>query len=368
MNRNPIVLATILLTACVATSTPTPSPAGTPSPGPDLRPTGVRPNAPTSPPTNTPAPSPTPAPGLVQLTSGGCCVQPFWSPDGSEVWFLDHPSESAQAGLWGVSVHGGEPHFVTDRLGNYSADGSLLAYPQGSKTYVERVATGERWVVPAEGRSVSISPDSTQIAWQVNSSIFSFDRRAVDIWIANIDGGNPRQIIRLIGGGLSGWFPDGQHLLVTRREEAGADPILSVLSIANGTVRPLATNRNLRGASISPGGGWVAYQITFSGDPSIDGIWITASDGSDSTRLDLFGPYRWRSEGKLLIVPFEYAAGTNSHRLVEADAATGQTYPLTDPAMTPFRIANGDWAVSPDGRRVVLLNADDRNLWLIELP
>jgi Tol biopolymer transport system component len=314
------------------------------------------------------APSPTPLPAPRQLTSGGCCVQPFWSPDGAEVWFIDHPSESAQAGLWGVGVAGGEPHFVAERLGGYSADGSLLVYPDGGQTVIERVATGERWVVPTEGRAISISPDSSQIAWQVNSSIFSFDRRAVDIWVANIDGGGARQVVRLVGGGLSGWFPDGQHLLVTHRESAGSNPILSVLALADGTLRPLATSRNLRGTSISPGGGWVAYQITFSGDPSIDGIWITSSDGAVSTRLSLFGPYRWRSEGRLVIVPLESAAGATSHRLVEAEAATGQMTPLTDPSLTPFRIANGDWAISPDGRHMVFLNDADRNLWLIALP
>jgi Tol biopolymer transport system component len=295
-------------------------------------------------------------------------VQPFWSPDGSEVRFIDHPSDSAQAGLWAVSVLGGEPHFVTARLGSYSADGSLIVYPEGGQTYIERIATGERWVVPTEGRAISLSPDMTQIAWQVNSSLFSFDRRAVDLWVANLDGSGARLVVRLVGGGLSGWFPDGQRLLVTHRESAGSDPILSVLSLADGTLRQLASSHSLRGVSVSPEGGWVAYQIAFSGDPAVDGVWVSSSDGAFAVRLDLFGPYRWRSEGRLLIVPLESASGSASHRLVEADVATGQTAPLTEPGLVPFRIANGDWAVSPDGRRVVFLNAEDRNLWLVELP
>jgi hypothetical protein len=48
--------------------------------------------------------------------------------------------------------------------------------------------------------------------------------------------------------------------------------------------------------------------------------------------------------------------------------AAGVAAPFTDPALTPFRIANGDWAVSLDGSQIVFLSADDRNLWLIALP
>ena len=49
------------------------------------------------------------------------------------------------------------------------------------------------------------------------------------------------------------------------------------------------------------------------------------------------------------------------------DVTTGEQRILTDPAQ-PFRIANDDWHVSPDGRHVVFWNADDSALWLISLP
>jgi Tol biopolymer transport system component len=41
-----------------------------------------------------------------------------------------------------------------------------------------------------------------------------------------------------------------------------------------------------------------------------------------------------------------------SHELWELDANTGETRRLTNPDVTPFKIANGDWAVSPDGQHV----------------
>jgi Tol biopolymer transport system component len=46
---------------------------------------------------------------------------------------------------------------------------------------------------------------------------------------------------------------------------------------------------------------------------------------------------------------------------------SGASRPLTDPTVTSLKIANNDWAVSPDGRYVVFVNAADHNLWLLDL-
>jgi hypothetical protein len=54
--------------------------------------------------------------------------------------------------------------------------------------------------------------------------------------------------------------------------------------------------------------------------------------------------------------------------LLEVDAAAGAARALTDPAVTPLRIAGGDWALSPDGQRLAFVSAEDRNIWILELP
>jgi len=56
-----------------------------------------------------------------------------------------------------------------------------------------------------------------------------------------------------------------------------------------------------------------------------------------------------------------------SHRLWELDVNTGETRRLTDPDVTPFKIANGDWTVSPDSRHVAFVGSRDRNIWLLTL-
>jgi hypothetical protein len=49
-------------------------------------------------------------------------------------------------------------------------------------------------------------------------------------------------------------------------------------------------------------------------------------------------------------------------------AAEGTYRPLSEPAVTPFRVANGDWNVSPDEKTVAFLAAGELNIWLMDLP
>lgn len=68
---------------------------------------------------------------------------------------------------------------------------------------------------------------------------------------------------------------------------------------------------------------------------------------------------------RLLVIPFRPEAA--SHELWELDINAGEARRLTHPDATPFKIANGDWSVSPDGRHVAFLDSRDRNIWLLTL-
>jgi Tol biopolymer transport system component len=295
---------------------------------------------------------------------------------------MDRPDAPGPRGIWGVNVSGGEPQFVTDRVGVPSPDWTLVAYPEGGQTFVERLALprggasrseveggGERWVIAnAAGRAVSFSQDGRLILWQAASSSENFDRRVVEVWVANVDGSESRVAARLIGGGVSGWFPGGERVLVSGRASLSDDPFLAAFNLSDGSLTVVARGARLRGGTLSPDGGWVACQITFSGDAAQDGLWVARTDGGEARRLEVFGAYRWRSEGKLWVIPLEALTSAASHRLLEVEAASGAVRALTNPAITPFRVAGGDWSPSPDGRRVVFVSADDHNLWVIDLP
>jgi WD40 repeat protein len=339
------------LASQVAASTATPPAAATitPTPGP----------------TATLAPSPTPFPAARQLTEGGCCVRPFWSANGEQVRFIDRPSAPAPSGIWGVALDGSDPVFVAARPGMYSPDETLVAYPSGGQTVIERVAGGETWTVPSSGRPVQFSPDSQRIAWQLASSTINFDRRTVQVWVASVDGSDAVQVAQLVGGGLAGWFPDSRRLLITRRAEAGDQIELLVVDPAGGEPQLIASAPRLRGVALSPLGGWLAYQVTFSGDAGLDGLWLVRADGTAARRLDTFGAYAWRAEGRLLVIPLE--PGSAANRLLEIEAATGQTRELIDPAHTPLHIAEGNWSLSPDGGRLAFVATEDHNIWVLDL-
>lgn len=317
-----------------------------------------------------PAPAQVPRiPSIRQLTTDGCCVQPFWAPDGRRVLFIDKPSPSGQVGLWSVDTSrpGAAPELYTPRLGFYTGNMAFLVELTDTATTLERVADGTRWTVPANGRSVAISPSHTLIAWQMSDSSVPFERRVAQIWVANLDGSNAHVAATVTGGGLSGWITD-DLLLLSRRETTGAEnQILYTHSLSGAPSAELVRSDRLSGGLLSPDGRWLVYSIALSQDTSQNGVWAVRTDGSARRRLDraLYGSYQWRDAHRLLIVPFKL--GATSHELWQYDVETGEAHRLTDPAVTPFKIANADWRVSPDGRAVVFVSSADDNLWLVEL-
>jgi len=314
--------------------------------------------------------SPTPsAPPIVQLTSGGCCVQPFFSPDGAQVLFLDKPAPDAPSGFWGVFISGGEPVFWTDRLGIYARDGSLRAFPEAGNTIVERLADGQRWRIQSYGRPVSFSPDNQWVAWTTGNAGPPFGANLRNVWVSRVDGTEAHKVVDLINGGFSGWLPGGRILISGSLGSGDEDQAFWAYTLADGSSFEVARGPRLRNGTLSPGSSWLAYTVTFSGDPAQDGLWLANVASGERYRSDLFGSFRWRDDAHLLVVPLdlEVLQTTGSHVLFQITAADGVTVPLTDPQHSPFKIANGDWTVSPDGSKLAFVSAADNNIWLMEL-
>lgn len=375
-----LLACSLLLAACSLISPPAPSGAGPlgsgggaptvglpvatyTAPPPAIRTATLPVNTPTQPPTLTPTP---PAVVIRQLTSGGCCVGPFWSPDGSRVLFIDKPSPEAPSGLWGASLAGGAPELFTDRLGIFSSDMQLRAFPQNRGTIVERLSDGAQWAIPSQGRQVSFSPDGTMLAWTAGQNAGPLDQEMRTVWVSRSDGSEAREVITLYGGGFSGWFPDGRLLVSGKLDPNEETQAYMAVSLSGGAPTELARGERLRGGLISPQGTWLAYMVTFSENPEENGLWLVHTGSGEKRRLEVFGAYRWRDDSRLLVVPLDLTQPT--HRLLEVEAASLEIKALTDPQLEPFKIANGDWSVSPDGRAIAFVSAEDGNIWLIELP
>jgi Tol biopolymer transport system component len=321
--------------------------------------------------TPTPMPSPTPAPVLRQLTSGGCCSEPFWSPDGNQVMYIDRPSPDEPSGLWGINIQTNTPGFITDRLGIFSPDMQLRAFPVNGVTSAEHLTTGEQWGIPNGGRGISFSPDSKWVAWTAGQFSPPFDSAQREVWISRFNGSDVRQVFTTTGGGFGGWLDDHRLLVSGRIDGAGSEMVYWALNLDDSQgeeyeLLELGRGGRLREAKISPDGHWLAYLVTFSQDPNRDGIWLVDTHSGDRRHLDVFGGYNWRDGEKLLVVPMDLSQPV--HRLIQVQASNGQVEPITDPESTPFKIANGDWRVSPDGNTIAFLSAEDGNIWLLELP
>ena len=320
----------------------------------------------------TPLPTTAAALQLAQLTLDGCCAGPFWSPDSQQVLFIDRPSHDAPAGLWGVGLQGGAPQFIDGRIGVFSPDMQLRAFPSGGNTYVERFATGERWTIPSGGRAVNFSPDGAWLAWNAGQAGPPFDSAQREVWVSRFDGSQARKLIGVVGGGFAAWFSDGR-LLVSGRggTEVDSQALWAVTLAESGEAQArllveINGSRRVRGVQLSPDGNWLVYMLSFSDDPALDGLWLLDTRGGEPRRLEVFGSYSWRDAGRLLVVPLEL--GQAHHRLLQIDAASGEVTTLGAKGGSTFKIANGDWSVSPDGRHIAFVSAYDQNIWLLTLP
>ncbi len=328
--------------------------------------------APTSTATLTPTPSLTPAPSLRQLTGGGCCVQPEFSPDSSRVLFIDKPGAEAPGGIYGVDLAKPQPApvLLNEVIGFRSRDGTIVATIEGELSYFRNEITGETWTVNTGGNWPRFSPDSSQILWVATDEEGPYDRRQSDVWLADLDGSNRRLLLTFYGGGLAGWFADSRRLLFIGRDDPNEEKqTLFVYDLTGDRRTNLFSHKHLRGGEISTNGSWISFFITFSDEPDENGLWVVSADGATQRQLDLpnFGGYRWRNDDTLLFIPMRLP-GEASMQLWAIDAPSGQMQPLTDPASLSFSASNGDWDVSPDGRYVVFVNSADNNIWLMTLP
>ncbi len=353
-NSSPIA-TTLPLTQ--PTNRPTTEPTNTPTPQPTSTATPV----PT--PTQTPTRTPTPAPSLKRLTDGQCCTQPFWSPDSKQVLFIDKPNANAVTGIYAVDVDApAPPKLLTERIAFYTSDMQYAQLMDGAFTLITRVSDGKQFRIRTGGRTVSLSPDRTRVLWSETATVGAFENRTTVIMGANIDGGEARPVVALLRAGIVAWL-DNQRLLLTARLNRSTQEIsLLVYSLADGSQQELVKSERLRTVLPSPGGEWIAYTIVFDKSSEQNGLWLMHADGSAKQKLDLFGALQWRDSHRFIYIPLDL--NKPSHALYEYDATTNATRQLTS---TPFRIANGDWALSPDGRRIVFLNAADLNLWVWEL-
>ncbi len=351
------VTSTVTLTAPpeTAISQAASSPTGNSTQPPEQKPTATQP------------PTPTAIPVLLPLTQGGCCVQPFWAPDSQRVLFLDKPIASLPAGLWGVGLDGGVPELFSQKIGIYSPGLTYRAFQENGVTWVEHLADGQLWQIANDGRQVYFSTNETHLAWSTplgNSGLR-------EVWVSRVDGSQAQGIYTSAGVSVITWLADGRLLIQEQAPDGSRDQALSVLSLVEqqgekARSKVLAQGFRLRSPLASPDGSWIAYYSAFDEDPEANGLWLASTRTGEKRRLALFGAYRWRNANQLLVIPLDLEQP--EQRIWQVAAETGAAVPITDPAITLFKVSGGDWQVSPDGQWMAFVSADDNNIWLMKLP
>lgn len=308
-----------------------------------------------------------------QITAADCCTQPYWNSDSTQVRFIDRPGPDAALGIWGVDLNRPEegPQLVTERLGIYSPDGTLLAYPDRSKgvAVVERLADGQTWEIDTQERRLNFTPDSQHIIWTTYDEDAPRESREETIWLANVDGSDARALLRARRTNAVTWLADNS-LLLTRQLRGSSDETLLTLSLATGRLAELLTVPEPRGLALSPNKRYLVYYTTFEPEPEKNGLWLLDLQAPTLApqKLPFFGTYRWRSNQTLVYVPFDPDA--TGHNFYEYNVTTGQSRPLF-PQGTNLTIANNDWRLSPDGNKIALVAVDGNQLngiWVLDLP
>ncbi|MCK4741197.1 MAG: hypothetical protein KAS80_02835, partial [Anaerolineales bacterium] len=317
-------------------------------------------------PTSTPEPvltiahlprnSPRPLP--IRITDGNCCPYPRWSSDSEWVMLFDAGEKGDAPGLYSIPKEGGSPTLLTERIGVYSQDWSLVAYTEAGAVYIERWADGDRWVVPSPGRRIFFSPSGNQIAWELGSSgIRHPDLRQQAIWLADVDGGAAREVVTVNGGHFIGWAAGEEAIVVYGRLAPDGPAGIWRVSTEDGAGRLLFEAEKPRSLLLSPAGGWLAFFMAFENQPDRNGLWIIGTDGSAKQHYSFIGAYRWRGEGQLLVIPQDLDAP--GAYLWQIDIHEDIVWELTDPMLDALPIASNDWQPSPDGSVIVFRSYED---------
>ena len=246
---------------------------------------------------------------------------------------------------------------------NLSPDGSYRIIRGGGQVTVRQLSSGTDYAVQTSGFPPSISPDNSHLLWEVQygQSVPGATPPQVEIWVSNIDGTDAKVI--LARPDISARWLDGSRLLVSTSDRTVTT--LEVVNVVDGKSFQLGAWDNLRGLSIAPGGERILFYQAFQLDTNVNGIYtLNTQTGAVPQKLAWFGGWRWRDAESLYYIPFDPVNGIQA--LHYYDLRTGEDRALTDPATTPFTVANGDWSVSPDGQRIAFQNAADRRLWIME--
>lgn len=272
--------------------------------------------------------------------SNAATIAYHWAPDGSTMAYaisLSGESEAA-SGLYEVSAQGTNPRQLLnlDRINwiRYSPDNTMIAFVKGRPVENEYLAVYDLYIYTrATGETRQLSD------------------------------GTSNEISYL----APNWSPDSSKLVFTRHQHTNATGDIYTIRPDGSELTPLTSGpTNEHQASYSPDGTRIVYAESRSGDPNVlVSIAVMNADGSEATNLTYdMAPFTnnpvWSADGNSI---FFFTSTANDAWDIYRINADG-TNPVN---LTNDALQQDEFALSPDGSKIVFVGRTDINTGLIDL-
>ncbi|NJL93425.1 MAG: M23 family metallopeptidase [Anaerolineae bacterium] len=304
---------------------------------------------------------------LRQVGFGGCCARPWWHPADANRFYMIDGVPGQRASVFEYHLAGSQPPTIAyeapPRL--QSPDGRYQVTRVNGAVTIRDLNDLREWPVQTQGFLPGVSAGNSALLWEVWKSDYipGGIPQTVETWVSALDGSNARMVYRQ-SGGWAVWLDDHRLLINSSVPNTNATT-LRVQDTHDGSLFDLGTWEALRGLSVAPGGGRVLFYLAWQADPNANGMYVLETQpGAVPQQVPFFGGWRWRDADSVYYLPFDPSSEAQS--LAYYHLVSGEHRYLTDIARMPFTVADGDWSVSPDGNRILFLNARDRNTWLLE--
>ena len=264
----------------------------------------------------------------LQITSDDVRIYGLaWGSDSRSLFFSSFRIVN-QLNLWNIPVTGGEPQLIP--TGSKNLQDPAISPDGKSIAFVEDVTDENIWEIAPNiqprplirssraDHSQQFSPDGTKI-------VFASERTGnYEIWIADADGKNQRQLTAEQGSAGSPHFsPDGKFIVYDTQIAGGSD--LYLISVNGGLPRRLtenAGNNSLPAWSID--GNWIFFLSNRSGENQ---IWKMTVNGDESVQLTKRGGFEMFAapDGKKII--YSKGGGENGLWMIGVDGEDEKPFP-----------------------------------------
>ncbi|MBL7209073.1 MAG: PEGA domain-containing protein [Dehalococcoidia bacterium] len=156
------------------------------------------------------------------------------------------------------------------------------------------------------------------------------------------------------------WAPEGPHVVVQTLHG------IMRLNVTESTAELLVESPDIVHSAWSPNGDRIAYLVGPSEASLEASIWVIESDGIEDAKQLVSGAisgFQWKPDGRSVLY-FADSSTEDGSSCWAVDVETGERTLLADPGILRLRV--GDFAVSPDGRRIAF-EGEDGNIWLLVL-